>query len=462
MLAMHSRISIPVPRFSPARLLFPTLVLCGIGASFLPSLLAEAPPIIERQEIAKVWSGHPVGFAFLTEGERQYAAYYDEERNMTVAAAPLGSSVWTRVKLPSKVGWDSHNYIAMQVDREGSVHVSGNMHGDPLIYFRTRIPGDIQSLEQVRSMTGQREGNVTYPQFLKGNEGELIFTYRDGGSGNGSTLYNRYDEAKQSWSRLMDKPLFDGLGEVNAYPVGPQKGPDGYWHVTWVWRDTPDASTNHDLSYARSKNLANWETVYGKPIALPITPQTQGVVVDPIPAQGGIINGSGKIGFDDRKQVVISYHKFDHSGATQLYLARFENGAWVPHVVTQWTHRWEPKGMGTLSFDIHHSGLEYAKELGYYISFSNAKHGKGIWKVDPVTLQLGEKLPDNVNPRALPGELYKITNPGMKVNFARQEARGEDGAEYLLRWETLPYNRDRPVASIPAPTALELVKVGAK
>ncbi len=30
---------------------------------------------------------------------------------------------------------------------------------------------------------------------------------------------------------------------------------DNWYHVWWVWRDTPDCSTNHDLSYMKSPDL---------------------------------------------------------------------------------------------------------------------------------------------------------------------------------------------------------------
>lgn len=73
-------------------------------------------------DIAKNPSDFPVGFCLLTEGKRQYAAYYDQGRRMTVAARTLDSASWTYQTLPSKVGWDSHNYITLAVDDDGHLH----------------------------------------------------------------------------------------------------------------------------------------------------------------------------------------------------------------------------------------------------------------------------------------------------------------------------------------------------
>jgi len=57
---------------------------------------------------------------------------------------------------------------------------------------------------------------------------------------------------------------------MNAYCSRPALGPDGRFHMTWVWRDTPDCATNHDLSYARSADLVHWETGGGEPLKLPL------------------------------------------------------------------------------------------------------------------------------------------------------------------------------------------------
>ena len=128
---------------------------------------------------------------------------------MVIAQRSLDSKQWKKTVLPTKVGWDSHNYIEMAVDRDGYLHVSGNMHAVPLVYFRSEKPENIERFEKL-PMTGKREERVTYPIFLKNKEGELYFQYRDGGSGNGNTLYNRYDPATKTWSPLFDTPFFDG------------------------------------------------------------------------------------------------------------------------------------------------------------------------------------------------------------------------------------------------------------
>lgn len=453
-------------------------VLSGLLPSIV--LLAAAQPsvashVAQRIPVDSVWAGHPVGFALLTDaaGNRQFASYYDADRNMVVASRSLDSETWTRQILPTKVVWDSHNYIVMALDRDGQLHVAGNMHCSPLIYFRTKIPGDITTLCGIARMTGNREQRMTYPQFIQDTDGSLFFTYRDGDSGNGINIYNRYDEKTAAWSPLLDRPLFDGQrpadvpqpshdddDRMNAYPDGPVRGPDGFWHMAWVWRDTPAAETNHDLSYARSRDLVHWETVDGSPIVLPISLQTPAAIIDAIPAMGGIINGSGKLGFDDKGRVVVSYHKFDDNGATQLYLARAESGRWRIHRVTQWSYRWYPKGEGSIPFDVFHSGVRYDPSIGLYIFIHNARHGRGTWKLNPSTLALWEKLSDENAPDYLPPELTKGLRSGFGLRTASDRGGRLPGLRYLLRWETQPINRDRAHRGpIPAPSQLELIVI---
>ena len=62
---------------------------------------------------------------------------------MTVAARTLPGSSWEFMKLPQKLKWDSHNYVTMAADDSDRIHLSGNMHNVPLVYFRMERPMDI-------------------------------------------------------------------------------------------------------------------------------------------------------------------------------------------------------------------------------------------------------------------------------------------------------------------------------
>jgi hypothetical protein len=420
---------------------------------------ARVHEVEEELEVARVWPGHPVGFSLLTSPPHQYVAYYDQDRQMTVAHRQLGEKTWTYQVLPERVGWDSHNYIAMALDAQGHLHVSGNLHGNPLKYFSATAPHDIRSLRPVPAMTGQEENRVTYPQFFTGPAGELVFTYRDGSSGSGNQIYNTYDPARKTWQRLLDTPLTDGEGKMNAYLHGPKPGPDGYYHLVWVWRDTPDAATNHDLSYARSKDLVRWEKSDGTPLPLPITLATA-EIIDPVPAGGGMINGNTVIGFDGQNRPIITYHKFDGRGNTQIYNARREENGWQIYQATDWTHRWEFGGRGSIEAEVGVRPVQVTDKGQLTMAYTSKGAGDGLLVLDPATLKPVQQLPF---PVTVPDGFRNPTGsfPGLQVNV--QEGTGtspDNSARYVLRWETLGRNRDRPrEGPLPEPGALKVYRL---
>ncbi len=417
--------------------------------------------------VATVWSGHPVGFDLLTHGDVQFIAFYNAERKMTVGMRKLNEDTWifahpegvwleNRGRLSSEIGWDSHNSLTMAIDDDGHIHLCGNMHVDPLIYFRTTRPLDVTGFERIDFMVGKNEERCTYPVFMRGLNNELIFRFRDGKSGNGVDFYNVYDVQTKTWHRMHSTPLLNGLDRMNAYARMPEKGPDGNYHMVWIWRNTPDCATNHSISYACSPDLMSWKTGSGAALDLPITIES-GATVDPVPPGGGLINMTQSLGFDDQKRAVISYHKHDENGYTQAYCARLENGKWVFYKVSNWTYRWEFGGGGSIGAEIRLGGVKPEADGGLSMSYWHIKEGQGIWKLHPQTLQVIGTYPPPDN--EIPDELEQVTSdyPGMTVNLSG--ARGEGirhEEQYVLRWETLDRNRDRPREKIPPPSELIL------
>lgn len=478
--------------------------------------------VAESVDIEPVWSGHAVRFALLTHGEDQYVGYYDAQRRMSVAHRKIDQTRWTIHKLPLVTGWDSHNYIAMAVDEAGCLHVAGDMHGSELRYFRMTRPGDVTSLTRFTQMVGDREDRaVTYPVFIQlpGADGRLIFRYRYGSSGAGDDIYNIYAPAPGNsagpgpahglgpapapgpggqWRRLVDGPVVSGEGEMNAYCSTPTLGPDRWFHMVWVWRDTGDAATCHDLSYAKSRDLVKWETSQGEPLTLPITLATSDIV-DPIPVRGGLINNNPQLGFDSRGRPLIVYSKYDATGKSQVYLARprprpRKDGAngpraespWLIRQLSQWTYRREFGGGGTLSGEgridlgTPHVVAEYPDCIAVDYSYP---WGRGAFIVREATLEPvlvtaqhqritgaeDERLPIRSLPGAgtpmpaihVPASLLQVESefPGMQKRFEVDSGEAPDGRRYILTWETLPPNRDRPRPQPwPEPSMLRVIQ----
>ncbi|MEK6247588.1 MAG: BNR repeat-containing protein, partial [Planctomycetales bacterium] len=390
----------------------------------------------ESLDIAEVPSGFPVRFCLLTAGKTQYVAYYDQLRRMTVASRPLDSNKWTYQVLPSKVGWDSHNYITMAMDDDGYLHVSGNMHCVPLIYFRMEKPGDITTLKKL-SMTGNTENRCTYPKFMRDADNRLIFHYRDGGSGRGNEIYNVYDLQTRSWNRLLDRSLTDGQGRMNAYMAGPTRGPDGWFHMHWVWRDSPDCASNHHLSYARSKDMLHWESVFGNKIELPISLDKKSLWIDPIPSGGGIINGGHRLFFDADNRPVVTYHKADADGNMQIYAARPEDGEWTIHLLTDWSKPVKFSGRGSMGFiGIGISGLSQAEDGLLTMTYRHRDYGSGRLVIDEKTLlAINKKV--SITKQQYPKALNQRQSDFKGMGIQRAKDIGDTGDEnvrYILQW----------------------------
>lgn len=417
--------------------------------------------------VGPVWSGHPVGFDLLTHGDQQFVAFYDAERKMTVGMRLLGEDAWTlahpegiwlegRGRLSSELGWDSHNSLIMAIDEAGYVHLCGNMHVDPLIYFRTTRPLDVTSFERIDHMVGAQEDRCTYPVFMQGPNNGLVFRYRDGQSGNGVDFYNVYDVTSKRWSRLLDTPLLDGLDRMNAYARMPEKGPDGLWHMVWMWRDTPDCATNHSISYAQSEDLVRWRAGSGDALSLPITIES-GAEVDPVSPGGGLINMTQSLGFDAAHRPIVSYHKHDEKGYTQAYCARLEQGAWVIYQLSCWTYRWDFGGGGSIRAEIQLGGVKVESDGGLSQRYWHVEAGSGVWKLDPDTLGVVGSYPEADQPALDALSAVQSEYPGMVVNTRSARGTGSrPNEDYVLRWETLDRNRDRPREETPPPTPLSL------
>ncbi|GHB70649.1 BNR repeat-containing protein [Persicitalea jodogahamensis] len=412
--------------------------------------------------VAKVWSGHSVGFDLLTTDKFQYVGYYDEGQNMVIAQRPLGSRQWKKTVLPTKVGWDSHNYIEMAVDRDGYLHVSGNMHAVPLIYFRSEQPENIDQFIKL-PMTGKREERVTYPIFLKNKSGDLYFQYRDGGSGNGTTLYNRYDPASKTWQPLFDTPFFDGEEEASAYMSLPTLGPDDYFYIVWMWRQTPTANTCHNISLVRSRDLLSWETVQGQPIELPIQWRNRSPIVVPIGPWNGLTNMAYNVGWDQDKKPCIVYHQYDPQGISQIFVARWEKdgeqaGNWHTQQISHWPDfTWALDERGSIKKSIHISNAKPTADGRLAVSYDHEKFGKGTWLLNHETLQTEKEVKEDTQP--VGARLPQIVlNKDMEAR-----TKTDNTGQYIMRWQTLPVNQDRPRPDpVPAPTDLVIYEIEKK
>lgn len=203
----------------------------------------------------------------------QYIAFYNSSKQVVLGKRKLGSTQW-QLKITAFRGnaADAHNSISIMADGDGYLHLAWDHHNNKLNYTKSIKPGSLEMLSPL-SMTGIQEGKVSYPEFYKLPSGDLLFFYRDGGSGNGNLVINRYYKNQKTWKQIQHN-LVDGEGKRSAYWQACTDS-KGSIHISWVWRESPDVASNHDLCYARSDDGGStWIKSTGEQYRLPINAAT--------------------------------------------------------------------------------------------------------------------------------------------------------------------------------------------
>jgi hypothetical protein len=217
---------------------------------------------------------------------------------------------------------------------------------------------------------------------------------------------------------------------MNAYQTQPTIMKDGWYHVYWVWRDTPDCSTNHDLSYIKSPDLKNWFNAFGEAIELPATLDKKSVIVDPIHVKGGIINLAAKLCLDENNSAVFAYHKYDSNGNIQFYTAQTKNGEWVYKEITNWDYRWEFSGNGSINVEVQIKGFKRRIDGFYEIDYWHIKHGNGTILLNDKFENCGKVL----KPESFASQLPLEGNfPGLLVKTRGDLGKSDEaGKRYIL------------------------------
>jgi len=274
----------------------------------------------------------------------QYIAYYDSAQRLVIGKRTIGSNKWT-LRPTEYTGHikDAHNTISIMTDGDGYLHVSWDHHNNELNYARSVSPGSLQLTDKM-PMTGKKESKVTYPEFYRLPDGNLLFLYRDGGSGNGNLMLNHYDRKTKTWTQLQDGWI---NGENQRSPYW-QMTIDKYGtiHLSWVWRETPDGSSNHDMCYARSKDGGKtWEKSTGEQYMLPITAATAEYACR-IPQKSELIN-STTMATDDAGHPYIATYWATENGIPQYRLIYNNGHQWVTQQISDRKTGFSLAGGGT-------------------------------------------------------------------------------------------------------------------
>ena len=146
----------------------------------------------------------------------------------------------------------------------------------------------------------------------------------------------------------------------------------------------------------------------------------------------------------------------------QIYAARADQGRWEIQVLTKWEKPMKFSGGGTMAFfGIALGNVAVVGPDVVRVHFKHKDYGSGSLQFNAKTLQVIEgpvpKLSD------LPSNLGKVESsfPGMGIKRATDlGSSGEKGVRYILQWETLEANNDKPrQPPLPQPSQLRLYKI---
>lgn len=374
--AQYNRNNLFVFRFLPILLL--SLFIVPRQAFAVKSTVANVRII----PVAKAWAKSEVNAVIFrqhpltTFGNEQYIAFYGEDGSVILAKRKLAEPKWDirKTRYTGDVA-DAHNSISIAVDGKGKLHMSWDHHGDPLRYCRSINAGSLK-LTAKMPMTGQYETRVTYPEFYNLPDGDLLFLYRDGASGNGNLMVNRYDVKAGKWL-VIQHPLIHGQGQRNAYWQA-VVDKTGTWHISWCWREHGGVESNHDICYAKSRDGGKtWEKSTGEKYLLPIIADNAEYICR-IPQNSDLINQTSMTADGKGRPLIASFWKPEGSQSPQYHVIYYESKQWH---IKQVSHRKTPfalSGPGTKRLSMSRPKILTDADGNVYVIFRDSERGSCV------------------------------------------------------------------------------------
>lgn len=353
------------------------LVSLALMSLFLGT--SAAAPAVKSVPIADGWartSVNTVSFrtSTMSHGKLQYTSFYDPDGYLVLAKRADGSADWEirRTEYRGNAS-DAHNSISIGLDGAGVLHVAWDHHNHPLRYARGVAPGSLELTGKL-TMTGRHETKVTYPQFYRLPDGDLLFLYRDGASGSGDAMLNRYRVATGEWE-IVRHPIISGEGRRNPYLNTMAIDGRGGLHLSWVWRETPDVASNHDLCFAYSRDGGrSWVNSKNEAYDLPIVEKTAEVVWK-IPQGSELINQCSMAAGPDNRPVIASYWRDRRSKVPQYRIVWFDGESWNSSQVGDRRQPFSLSGGGTKRIPMSRPQVAVGKGGAVHVIFRDDERG---------------------------------------------------------------------------------------
>ena len=221
---------------------------------------------------------------------------------------------------------DLHNYLEMNIDNDGYLHLIGNCHVQVPLYYYGKITGT-ESLENVWNTKIKKQ--ATYPQMFH-FKGDFYLTYRELTSGNGKWKVYKYNHDSKEWEETTEAYIADGSKPPTSCPYFQRWAVDeenGTCYNSWCWRKNGDNSTNYDISFIKTEDFKIFKNYKDENIELPITTSTykKSCFIHDYPIGSGLLNQNWILTAIVGGEPKIIYMANDSDSCSQLYLSDFKN-----------------------------------------------------------------------------------------------------------------------------------------
>lgn len=364
--------------------------------------------------------------AIMTYKGYQYVSYWNSAKRVCIARKKLPNGAWQAIELSDYTSahdlGDNHYNISFGIcETDGTIHLAFDHHNDALGY-RVSVPGLANNPElpwtatsfgakrdylvngvSVKDNAGVSgsadlfDGGVTYPRFISKPDGGLLFECRTGWSGDGNSLLWEYNGSWTYVGEYMHGRYGTSGGYTSkcGYINGLHYTPGGTrLHASLVWRETPTASTNHEVYYAYSDDHGRtWYNNAGQLIANlaannPLHYDDAGFKVYSVAENRGLIN--------QESQAVDSKGKI-HILQSYMLDSEPNNSNWADSRAKSYTRH----------------------------IYQDAN---GVWKSDVIALSMTDRSEIAVDE----GDNLYVVSPGYRVYFAAAKDNWQTWTEFDL------------------------------
>lgn len=342
--------------------------------------------------------------AIMTYKGYQYVTYWNNISRVCLARKKLPVGQWEVIEFkdytvsPSRVA-DNHYTISMGIcENDGTIHLAFDHHNDELHYRKSVIdlankPSEFAwtaasfGAKQNYLVSGTAISNVTYPRFISKPNSDLLFECRLGWSGDGDDFLWEYAAKSGTWTYIGEYLNGTSVGE-NAYINGIQYDSSGRLHVSWVWRQTPDAQTNHDIYYGYSDDDGrSWKNAAAQTIGFansnPMKMSSPGLKIWTIGTNRGLINQESQA-VDNNGGIHILQSYIDAGVAnTGFWNSRISNGM-LHHIYQDESGTWHndvlaPSTRNRSEIAVDANNNVYVVAPNYRIYFASAANQWKTW-----------------------------------------------------------------------------------